>query len=198
MRLIKNKYPFFLSCVLACLFFLCSDSFGAEEITEGRKLYDNIMLCVNFGILAFIIVKFARKPLLEFLRGVREKIAEEHGEIDNQLGSAKSKMEAEKAKVEQIDRHIAKIRENIIEMGKKEKEKIIKQAIITAEKMIEDAKAYAGYQMAKAKKELSDEMVDIAISMVETRLEEEISRKDNEKLVDQFLVNLETIKPQLN
>ena len=83
-------------------------------------------------------------------------------------------------------------------MGEKEKQKIIAQAKISAEKMVEDAKSYASFQMDKARKQLSDEMVDIAISMVEERLAKEISKEDNENLISDFLVNLEATKPHLN
>ncbi|MCP4728097.1 MAG: hypothetical protein GY863_23865, partial [bacterium] len=47
-------------------------------------------------------------------------------------------------------------------------------------------------------KQLSDEMVDIAISKVEARLKQEISAEDNEKLVMEFLGNLEASKAHLN
>ena len=52
--------------------------------------------------------------------------------------------------------------------------------------------------MTKARKQLSDEMVDMAISKVEEKLKEEISPEDNEKLVNDFLGNLGSAKMQLN
>jgi F-type H+-transporting ATPase subunit b len=167
-------------------------------MSEGRKLYDTIMLWVNFGILVALFIKFARKPLMDALHGVRSKLEGEIGEITEQHSESKAGLDSEEAKLRDIQTHLDEIRARIIEMGEKEKRKIIDQAKIAADKMIEDAKAYASFQMEKARKQLSDEMIDIAISMVEKRLAKEITLKDNDKLINDFLANLEATKPHLN
>jgi len=184
--------------IILCLGIYLSFPFAAKMLTSDRKLYDTIMLWVNFGVLVAVFIKFARKPLMDALRGVLDKIAGELGEIKKQHGNKKTDLDSENAKLREIQTHLDEIRGRIIKMGEKEKQKIIDQAKIAAEKMIEDAKSYAVFQLAKARKQLSDEMVDIAISMVEERLKKEISQEDNEKLVSEFLVNLGAMKPQLN
>ncbi len=199
----KRSYGKFLymtilvSCISLYVFFFCPDAFAAEKMSSGRRLWDNIMLWVNFGILVFFFLKYARKPLMDFLLGIRDKTKKDLDTIENQFKDAESRMKAESAKIEEIEQHIETIRQNIIEMGKKEKEKIIEQAKITAKRMIEDAKTYSGYQLAKARKELSDEMVDIAVSMVKERLVKGISEQDNEKLINQFIADLGTSKQQI-
>jgi len=163
-----------------------------------RKAYDVMLLWVNFGILVTLFIKFAKKPLIDALQGVRNKHEEELGAIKKQHSDKKTDLDFQEAKLSDIQKHLDEIRGRIIEMGEKEKEKIIEQAKIAAEKMVEDAKSYASFQIGKARKQLSDEMVDIAISMVEERLAKEISKEDNESLISDFLVNLEATKPHLN
>jgi len=164
----------------------------------ARNTYNDILLWVNFGFLVTLFIKFAKKPLMDAIRGVREKLEEELGTLKKQHSAKKTDLDAEEAKLRDIQKHLDEIRARIIEMGEKEKQKIIEQAKIAAEKMIEDAKAYAAFQMDKARKQLSDEMVDIAISMVQEKLKKEISKEDNEKLIGDFLASLEATKPQLN
>lgn len=192
------KCLFSIVCVVACFAFSFTDAFAAEKVTEGRKTYNTIMLWVNFGILVVVFIKFARKPLMDALRAFIDKVAGELNGIKTQHSENEKTLNVEMAKVENIQNHLDGMRSRIIEMGEKEKKKIIEQAKLAAEKMIDDAKAYAGFQMEKARKELSDEMVDLAISLVEEKLAEEISQEDNEKLINDFLVNLETTKPHLN
>jgi len=156
------------------------------------------MMWVNFGILVVLFLKFGRKPLMAALRGVHDKIKEEIEAIKKQHREVKGDMDSEEARLGEIQQHLEEIRAHIIEMGEKEKQKIIEQAKVTAEKMIEDARAYAGFQMTRARKQLSDEMVDIAITKVEEKLKKEISPEDNEKLVNDFLGNLGSAKLQLN
>jgi F-type H+-transporting ATPase subunit b len=190
----EKKLLIILFCVAAYLSF----PFAVKIFTSDRKLYDSIMLWVNFGVLVVVFIKFARKPLMDALHSVREKIKKNLDAIKKQFDDTKSDVDGEQAKLDNIEQYLEEVQKHIIEMGKKERARIIEQARITAEKMIADAEAHAAYQMAKAKKELSDEMVDIAISMVEKKLKKEITQEDNASFVDQFLVNLETTKPQLN
>lgn len=189
---------FLILSLCACGFLFCPASYAATEITEGRKLYDIIMLWVNFGILVAFFLKFARKPLMDALHGVHDKIKGEIDGIKQEHGRIKSSVDSEETQLREIQQHLDEIRARIIELGEKEKQKIIDQAKLAAEKMIEDAKAYAAFQMTKARKQLSDEMVDIAVSMVEKRLEKEISQADNEKLINDFLGDLEGAKAPLN
>ena len=184
--------------IILCIGIYLSFPFAAKMLTSDRKLYDTIMLWVNFGVLVAVFIKFAKKPLMDALRGVRAKHEQELGEIKKQHNDSKGGLDSEEAKLKDIQKRLDEIRARIIEMGEKEKQKIIEQARISAEKMIEDAKSYASFQMDKARKQLSDEMVDIAISMVEERLAKEISKEDNENLISDFLVNLEATKPHLN
>jgi F-type H+-transporting ATPase subunit b len=175
-------------------FFYCPDALAAGELTPARRLWDNVLLVINFLILVFFFVKYAKKPLMEYLRGERHKIEEDLNALDSQFKSAKSAIDDETDKLKGIDQRIKEIQERVVEIGRREKEKIVEQARIAAEKMIQDAKVYSNYRVAMAKKELSDEMVDIAISMVEERLKRGISKEDNEKLTEQFILNLGTSK----
>ncbi|NQT56620.1 MAG: ATP synthase F0 subunit B [Desulfobacteraceae bacterium] len=156
------------------------------------------MLFVNFAILVFLFLKFAKKPLIGYLRGVRDKIKNELDTINGRFNDVKSTLDEEANKLKDIDQRIKEIQENAREIAKREKDKIIEDAKIAAEKMIENAKRYHNYRMALAKKALSDEMVDVAISMVEEKLTKKISEEDNEKLINKFFTDLQTLKLNLN
>jgi F-type H+-transporting ATPase subunit b len=191
-------FLFLILSLGACGLLFCPECLAAEGMPPWRKPYNVIMMWINFGILVVLFLKFARKPLMAALRGMRDRIKEEIDGIKKQHREVKGHMDSEEARLAEIQQHLEEIRASIIEMGEKEKEKIIEQAKVTAGKMIEDARAYASFQMARARKQLSDEMVDIAISKVEERLKKEISSEDNENLVNDFLENLGSAKMQLN
>lgn len=182
-----------LGVMLSPLFY-CPDALAAEALTPGRRLWNNVMLIVNFLILVFIFIRYAKKPLMDYLSGERRKAEENLNMIGGRLKEAKSAIEKESDRLKDIEKRIKEIQESVIEMGKREKDKIIEQAKTAAQKMIQDAKVYSNYRMAMAKKALSDEMVDIAISRVEQRLVKGITREDNERLADQFIRNLDSAK----
>ena len=182
---------------ITCSLCLSSDALAVGDSTPGRKLWDLDLLWINFGILVFIFLKYGKRPLMDFLRGEQHKIEGDLNEINERFEAVKTVMDAEANNLDDIEQRLAKTRDGILEMGKREKEKIIEQGKIAAEKMIKDAENYAKYQIARAKKELSEEMVDIAVSMVEEKLVKGISEEDNEKLIKQFVVDVETYKPKV-
>ena len=182
---------------MASPLFYSPDAFAEGGVTPGRRLWNNIMLWVNFGILVFFFLKFARKPLMDFLRGTRDKIKSELDTISGRLKEVESARDAEDDRLKSIDQRLKEVQQGILEMGRREKEQIIQQGKSAAEKMVVNAKAYSKYRMNLAKKALSDEMVDIAISMAEEGLRKAISEEDNENLNNLFIRHLETSKQDI-
>jgi len=187
----------FLGVVLSP-FVTITDAFGAETSSAGRKLWDHVLLWVNFGILAFLFLKYARKPLMDYLRGVQTEVQGELDEVGAQFNEAKTLKDAEQEKLEKIGESIDKIRESILELGRREKERIIKEGKIAAEKIIEHAENYSRYRIDLARKALADEMVDLAFSMVEETLKKGISKEENENMINQFVGELKGTKRLLN
>lgn len=173
------------------------DAFALEEASTGRKIWDNIMLFVNFGILVFLFVKYAKKPLMNFLRSERESVEKQLNELTDRREGVQSQRDVEAEHLKDIDRYIEEIRSHILEMGEREKEKIIQQGKSLAEKMIRDAEAYSENRIVAARRELSEEMVDIALSMAKEKLSKGMTDEDNNNLVSQFITNLETTKPSV-
>jgi len=190
-----NKFFFLAFLLLSGLiihhFLMPIDIWANEGPTPGRKTYNLIMLIVNFSILAFIIFKFGREPLMNFLTGIRSDVEKDLSSLKGQLSNCKMENDAEIAKINDFENQVKSIYDRIMNMGIREKEKIIEQGKITAEKMIRDAKEYSRYKILLAKKAFSDEIVDLAIDTVEENLKKGISKKDNEQLINKFMDDLE-------
>ena len=191
---IKNLLS--LASLIFVLFF-AFDAFASEEASGGRTWYHTIMLFVNFGIFAFLFFRYAKKPLMNFLRSEQESVEKQINELTDKKQDAQSQRDAETEQLEDIDRIIGELRSSILEMGKREKEKIIQQGKTLADKMIQDAEAYSENRIIAAQQELSVEMVDMALSMAKEKLLKNMTDEDNDHLVDQFITNLETTKPSV-
>ena len=186
---------FFAGLIFVLL--LAFDAFALEEASVGRKIWDNVMLFVNFGILVFLFVKYAKKPLMNFLRSEREIVEQHINELTDKKQGVQSQRDAEAEQIKDIDRIIEEIRSSILEMGEREKERIIRQGKSLAEKMIRDAEAWSENRIIAARQEISEEMVDMALSMAREKLSQNITEKDNDHLVDQFITNLQATKPSV-
>ena len=187
------KAGLLLLTFLVVLFF-AYDAFALEEKTLGQKIWGNIMPFVNLGILVFLFIKYAKTPLMNYLRSQRDGVEEGLNELNEKKQGIQSQRDAEADQMKDIDRIIEEIRNNILEMGKKEKEKIIQQGKALADKMIQDAKIYSENRIVAARRELSDEMVDMALSMAKEELLKGMTDKDNDNLVNQFITNLQATK----
>ena len=183
--------------LVLCLLLVGGDAWAAGDVSTGRKIWDNVMLFVNFGLLVFLFIKYARKPLMDFLHGVRSKHEQDLGAVNGRLEGAKAAVDAQNQKLSEMEQSIATIQKGIIEMGVREKETIIEQARKAAERMLSDAKSYADYRLAMARKALADEMVDTAIELVREKLIRVLSESDNQQLIDRFLGDLPNSKVRL-
>ena len=195
----KHVKPLLIICMtlgfMACMALMVPDPAAASEGSgSSRKIWDTVMLWINFGILVFFFMKYGRKPLMDVIRSARKKISNEVDDITGKLDNAKSRVSEESDKLKNAEIHIQELREAILEMGKKDKEKIILQGNMAAEKMVRDAKSFAEYRMALARKALSDEMVDMAITIAQERLTKGITETDHDNLVNQFISSLGATK----
>ena len=199
LRINKSILAETMLLVGVCWFFApYAEVLAADELSLGRKLWDNSLLFINFGILVFLFLKYGRKPLVDYLRGVRKDVESDLNKVETRLSHATSLRDAELDKLEGIQAHLDKIREDILELGRHEKEKHIEEGKIAAENMIQHAKNYAHNKIQEAKKVVADEMIDRAFSTVERVLVKEFSPKDNENVIDQFLNDLKTTKQHLS
>jgi len=199
LRINKSILAETMLLVGVCWFFApYAEVLAADELSLGRKLWDNSLLFINFGILVFLFLKYGRKPLMDYLRGVGKDVESGLNKVETRLSHATSLRDAELDKLEGIQANLDKIREDILELGRHEKEKHIEEGKIAAENMIQHAKNYAHNKIQEAKKVVADEMIDRAFSTVEKVLVKEFSPKDNENVIDQFLNDLKTTKQHLS
>ncbi len=152
-----------------------------------RDIYDTIMMWINFGILAFVIVKFGKDPLVGFFNSKKDELAEDIQKLEDEKQKAEAKNKETFDLIEKGEAHIKRIKEKIVEQGKKEKDKIIREAKEQSSYMLEDAKQRIGSQIVLAKREFRSELVDAAIKVAMERLPKEITTEDNQILLENYL-----------
>ena len=119
----NRRLGFVLVAVLAAavLWLLPGDVFATEKASTGRKLYDTIMMWVNFGILVFFFMKYGKPALMNFLQGERKRVERTLHEIEKEMTLSRMRMQEESGKLEAIDESLAKVREEIIQMGQRKR-----------------------------------------------------------------------------
>lgn len=183
-----------MASAIVFLGILPSDVLAAEKISEGRKLWDLILRWVNFGILVFFFLKYGKAPLMSFLRGERNRVQKTLQEIEKDLNLSKMRLQEEAKKLEDIEGGLADLRKNILEMGEKEKERILEEARNTADQMITQAESETGIKLEGARRRLNDNLVERALSLAEERLQASFSDQDNDQLLQGFVGDLQDVE----
>ena len=148
---------------------------------------------VNFGVLLFLLWRFAYKPVLGMLDARKQKIREslEYAEKVKQDAAAQQK-EFEK-KLEETRRETQAATAAAAQVGEKEREVIVAQAREESRKLIEKAREQIEYERKQMLSELREQVVRLALlathKVVSTSLDENAQRK----LVNEFLAQADTL-----
>jgi F-type H+-transporting ATPase subunit b len=176
-----------LLAVILSLHLLSLDGYAAEGSSNWRPTYDLIMRWINFGIIVFVVYKYARKPFMNFLRGSKEKVAEEIEALETRKEEMVTRINQTQKDIEESDIRFNELKERIIQQGEKKKVEIIESAQNHSKMMIEDAKRRISIHFLQAKTEFRAELIDKAMDMALERLPKEITPEDNDKFARLFL-----------
>lgn len=182
----RRFFLHWLPFIVFCLHLLVSPAFAAGEVDGWRSTYDEIMRWLNFGIFAFVIVKFARAPLADFLKGRKEEVADEINQVETRKQRAEEDVQGIVQQLEESSRRLEEIKARIVSQGEKRKEQIITDARSESEIMLNATKGKIKGQIANAKDRLRSEIIDEAIDMALKRLPDEMTDQDNENIVNEF------------
>jgi F-type H+-transporting ATPase subunit b len=177
-------------CLIAIglgLHFLGHDAFAAEKSSNWRPMYDLILRWINFFIIVFVVVKYGKKPIMNFLRGQKDTLAEEIHRLENEKQDAEAKIKETLRAVDESEVRFSELKDRIVQQGEKKKIEIIESAQNQSKMMLQDAKRRIDAHFLHAKNEFRAELIDKAMDMALERLPKEITPEDNDKFARLFL-----------
>lgn len=163
------------------------DGHGEHHGLSHSQVMNFIWHCLNFSILAFLLVKFLRKPIAGALKGRTESIRAGFEELEAKRADAERKYAEYETKLSTMDEQAERILKSFTEQGESEKEKIIAQAHEAAERIKAQAEFYVQQELAKAKTELQTEVADMAVKMAEDLIRKNLNEQDHHRLISEYL-----------
>jgi F-type H+-transporting ATPase subunit b len=177
----------YLIAVFAVLFLCSTDVLAAEAGSNWRSTFDLVMRWANFVIIAFVMVKFGKKPIKDFLSNRRAEIEQQIKKYEQQKEAVAEKIEEANQKLKDSAVRFEKIKTRIIEDGQKKKQQIIEGARQESMILLASARQKIENQIAEARNLIRSELVESAIALAEQRLPQEITPVDEQKLIDHFM-----------
>ncbi len=186
----KTVWMFVWMMVLVfSLHFFGYETFAAEKTTKWRPTYDLILRWINFGIIVFIFYKYAKTPLMNFLRGQKEKLAKKIKQLEEKKDNIAEKVNEIRKVLDESEISFAELKDRIVQQGERRKQDIVESAQQQSRSMLKDANRRIDYLILQSKNAFKAELIDAAIELAMERLPQQITEKDNEKFIDQYLVS---------
>ena len=173
----------------ACLALIlaAAPAWAAEGGASWRPTYDLIMMWVNFGILAFVIFKYARKPLIAFLRGQGAKTTEEIESVEEEKRRTEQTVRETLAALEDSRQRFEQVRERIVGEGERRRLELVESARRDSSLMLERTRQQIAHQITEAQKSLKNELLDKAFAIALERIPAEISAEEQGQLVERYI-----------
>ncbi len=182
-----NGMIFLVGLLLAAPF--TAHAAGGGE--HGNSLLDWVWKLINFGILVFLLVKFVKKPLQDYLQQRKETIEKTLKEAREAKEMAQKALADVEERLVLKDKEIAAIIESAQDSGQREKARLIEEGEKMKLRILEQARMNIDYELRKAKEALHAEAAEAALSRAEQRIKEEITEKDQDRLFRESLKLLE-------
>ena len=186
--LIKSRT--FLAVVIMLLLFLFSGVVAASGGGEGKSkgwVATDTYKVMNFSVLAIGLFILLRKPVAQALNDRIKGIKEQLSELEEKKEAAEKKLAEYNEKFLKLDREAEQIVAEYITQGNEAKARILKEAESAALKLEEQAKKNITNEFKKAKSKLHEEILEQALVQAEDIIQNKITSKDQDKLVDEYL-----------
>jgi F-type H+-transporting ATPase subunit b len=160
---------------------------GINFINENRSMWDLVMRWVNFIILAVVIIKYARAPIVQFLKEKRAETSLTIKQLEEKKEAAELKIRDGKIQLKSSQDKLALIKERIVAEGQKRKEKIIEDARQESRLMLASAQVKIENQVRDAAEKIKIELIDMAAQRAEAKLPQLLAQKDQDRLLEQWM-----------
>lgn len=162
-------------------------SFASEETGDGRKIWDVVWRVLNFGILVAILWKLLADKVRVFFGERRQEIGVSLDEAQEAVDRAKKKHDEYELKIKNVEEDITEIKDSLISQMELEKKRIMKEGRVSAERIIRQAQESAEQEIVNARKELNDQVADLAADLAGTLVSKNITSEDHKRILDEYL-----------
>lgn len=187
----KNQsFIIFAICILQFAFVTFAFASGGEAAhTPLWKEY--MWKIVNFGVLFFVLFKFGKKPLQNFLKNRTELIEKTLKEAQEAKILAQKALVEVEERLKVKDKELEEIIFSARQSGEKEKARLIEEGSRMKAKILEQVKTNIDYELREAKAAIKAEAVEIAIGLAEKKIKEKIGKSEQDMLLEESLMKIE-------
>ena len=146
-----------------------------------------IWVWVTFGILLFLLSKFAWKPILNAIESRETYVRDTLEKANSANEEAQSLLEEHQKLMANAEAEAQKMLKENKALVEKNREELLAQARNDADDLLEKAKKEIDNQKVAAKNEIRDMVADLSIGIAEKLLSEKLDANKHQKLIDSYI-----------
>jgi F-type H+-transporting ATPase subunit b len=185
----QNSRPFLVCALAFFLVLVTASSAFASDAAGWRGTYDAVMLWVNFFILAFLLVKFLRKPLMGFLSEQKKSVEDQLEKLEKRRLSVIQEMAELNEKITARDKWLNELVEQTKMQAEQERQRLVDDARAESAMLMENAKIRIQARILEAKLQLREELLEMAMDIAINELPSIITSQDQERLLGFYMEN---------
>jgi len=144
----------------------------------------------NFAILAFLLVRFGKKPIMDGLAQRKKSIMGDVEAAEALRADAEKRLKSYERQFSNISDHRAELEDEYRAQSQNEQKRILAEADEKRARMIKDAELRVEQELRQAQGELLREAIDQAVTAAEELLKKKMEPKDLDRLADDYLTGL--------
>ena len=147
-------------------------------------------MLLNFVLLAALYYFLGRKPIANALVARRAAVAKEIEEAQRMKKEAEARAKQYQAKLGHLEEELATAKQALVDAGRGERDRIVRDAEEKAARMEKDATFRIEQEMRQIRQELWRDTVEVAVTAAEDLLKKRITPADQERLAEDYLAEL--------
>ena len=155
------------------------------------NVWDALATFLAFIVLLLVAFFFAYKPVKNLIKKRGDYVEGKIKDADDKEKQANQKLLDADKKIKDSNVEAMAIVEKAKEDALKEKERIAQEAKLAREEEVKKAKEQIAQEIEASKDEVHKEIVSVALDASKKVLSREVNSKDNEKLIDDFIKDLD-------
>jgi F-type H+-transporting ATPase subunit b len=153
----------------------------------GWHWESTVIAMVAFGVLYWLLSKYAFGPLFEVMEKRRQLVLEQMNTAESSRKAAEQQMEEQKVALQQARKEAYEIIEQSRTTSSKQAEEIVQTAKSEASRLKDDALKDIESEKNKAIAALRTEVGGISVKIASKIIEKQVDEKSQEQLVGQYL-----------
>ena len=145
---------------------------------------------LNFAVVVGILLKFAGKPVKNFLQNRHNSVKEKVDEADRLLKEAENLRSTYEAKLAGLDSEMEAFRRTAVEEAEKEKSRIVAEAHALADRIRQQAQLAYDQEMKDAMTAVQAQIARRTLQTAEAAVKQIFKEEDHNKMVDEFIERL--------